>query len=301
MLNLSVIINDYKEKLLTFQEISYIIYLSFITVDNIPRAWSGVTIIGGIQMNNRLFQFILALVVLVLILVAIIYGTKPGSIGDFVWLDGNGNGLQDTGEEGVSGISVTVYNFLGGQVAATLTDANGKYSFTDLRANFYFIVYRPSTNFTFASRDVGDDDAMDSDPDPLNGETKKFLLLPGTFDSKWDAGLRRKVVILIPTKTPTLTPTIPEMSTLTSTITSTATMTSTNTPTSTITLIPVMASCGCYTPGVTFTKLGGGSGGWSDCGQASACHSLIGDQLVPNGSVIGSNDTCSMRVNCPPQ
>ncbi len=252
-------------------------------------------------MNNRLFQFILALVVLVLILVAIIYGTKPGSIGDFVWLDGNGNGIQDTGEQGIPGISVTVYNFLGGQVAATITDANGKYSLPDLRANFYFIVYRPSANFTFSPRDVGDNDALDSDPDTLNGETKKFLLLPGIKDSSWDTGLRRNVVIVIPTKTPTPTPTLPELSTLTSTITCTATMTSTITPTSTNTLIPVMASCGCNTPGVTFTKLGGGSGGWSDCGEASACHSLIGDQLVPNGSVIGTNDTCSMRVNCPLQ
>jgi len=251
-------------------------------------------------MNKRLFQFILALVVLVLILVAIVYGTKPGSIGDFVWLDGNGNGLQDTGEEGISGISVTLYNFLGGQVAATITDANGKYTFPDLRANFYFIVYRPSANFTFSPRDVGDNDALDSDPDPLDGATKKFLLIPGTFDSSWDAGLRRKVVILIPTKTPTLTPTLPGTPTFASTMTSTATMTSTITQTSTNTLIPVMSSCGCNTPGVTFTKLGGGGGGWSDCGQASACHSLIGDQQVANGTVIGTNDTCSMRVNCPP-
>ncbi|MDL0403782.1 SdrD B-like domain-containing protein, partial [Corynebacterium lehmanniae] len=33
---------------------------------------------------------------------------EPASVGDFVWEDSNGNGLQDEGEPPVAGVTVTV-------------------------------------------------------------------------------------------------------------------------------------------------------------------------------------------------
>ena len=228
-------------------------------------------------MNNRLAKYIIVLVVLVLILVAILYGTKPGMVGDLIWLDQNKNGLQDPDELGIANIPVEVYNFLGSQVAETVSDADGAFSFPNLGVNFYFLVFRPPVDFTLSTMDMGDDDQVDSDPDPLNGETVKFLLLPGSNDLKWDAGMYRIATEITPTKTPTLTPT-QKNPTLTPTLTPTFTLT----PTST--LSPTPASCGCNSPGVTFTILGGGTGGWSDCGQSTACHSLIGDQTVTSGT-----------------
>ncbi|MBT8198105.1 MAG: hypothetical protein KJO84_06345, partial [Acidimicrobiia bacterium] len=57
-----------------------------------------------------------------------------GSIGDFVWLDSNGDGVQDAGEPGIPGVTVT----LSGDADATaVTDANGLYGFADLAAGEY--------------------------------------------------------------------------------------------------------------------------------------------------------------------
>lgn len=55
----------------------------------------------------------------------------PVSIGDFVWLDNNRNGVQDSGEPGVKGVTVTLTDADGGTKTAT-TDDNGYYWFTDL-------------------------------------------------------------------------------------------------------------------------------------------------------------------------
>ncbi|MEW5956410.1 MAG: SdrD B-like domain-containing protein [Chloroflexota bacterium] len=52
----------------------------------------------------------------------------PRSIGDLVWLDSNGNGLQDSGERGLGGITVTV-TLPGGGSFTTYTDNQGYYSF----------------------------------------------------------------------------------------------------------------------------------------------------------------------------
>jgi hypothetical protein len=59
-----------------------------------------------------------------------------GSLGDFVWSDTNGNGIQDAGEPGISGLTVT----LTGPVSATaVTGANGEYSFMGLSAGTYTV------------------------------------------------------------------------------------------------------------------------------------------------------------------
>ena len=36
-------------------------------------------------------------------------GYQPASIGDYVWLDTNGNGIQDGGEMGKAGVSVELF------------------------------------------------------------------------------------------------------------------------------------------------------------------------------------------------
>ena len=53
----------------------------------------------------------------------------PASLGDTVWLDANGDGIQDPTETGVPGVVVNLYNSAGMLVATQITDANGKYEF----------------------------------------------------------------------------------------------------------------------------------------------------------------------------
>ena len=54
-----------------------------------------------------------------------------GRIGDRAWLDENGNGLQDTGEPGMPGIIIEMYQN-GQRIASATTDEYGRYSMEDL-------------------------------------------------------------------------------------------------------------------------------------------------------------------------
>ena len=48
---------------------------------------------------------------------------QPAAIGDCVWHDRNANGIQDTGETGVPGVTVTLRTAAGTVVSTTLTNA----------------------------------------------------------------------------------------------------------------------------------------------------------------------------------
>ena len=60
----------------------------------------------------------------------------PGQLGDFCWLDLNGNGLMDTGEYGIPGLRLRLMQ---GErvIAETTTDQYGFYRFTDLYPAVY--------------------------------------------------------------------------------------------------------------------------------------------------------------------
>jgi protocatechuate 3,4-dioxygenase beta subunit len=60
-----------------------------------------------------------------------------GTIGNIVFSDLNGNGVQDPGELGIGGVTVTLRDGAGNIVGTTVTDANGNYSFTNLPAGNY--------------------------------------------------------------------------------------------------------------------------------------------------------------------
>ncbi|MBQ8081556.1 MAG: carboxypeptidase regulatory-like domain-containing protein [Clostridia bacterium] len=63
------------------------------------------------------------------------FGAK-GAIGDFAWLDENGNGMQDIGERGVPGIKLELIQN-GEVIAETTTDIYGHYSFEDIYPGKY--------------------------------------------------------------------------------------------------------------------------------------------------------------------
>lgn len=56
---------------------------------------------------------------------------KPYKVGDTIWNDLNGNGIQDDGENGIPGVSVTLIDANGNPLpgGTAVTDENGKYSF----------------------------------------------------------------------------------------------------------------------------------------------------------------------------
>ncbi len=61
------------------------------------------------------------------------------SIGDRVWSDLNGDGVQDGGEVGIAGATVELYDASNNLVATTTTDSNGDYLFSDLVSGDYTV------------------------------------------------------------------------------------------------------------------------------------------------------------------
>lgn len=55
----------------------------------------------------------------------------PLEIGDRVWRDGNGDGIQGADEPGIGGVTVTLRDSRGQVVATTKTSRDGRYTFTD--------------------------------------------------------------------------------------------------------------------------------------------------------------------------
>ncbi|MEW5868418.1 MAG: SdrD B-like domain-containing protein [Chloroflexota bacterium] len=63
------------------------------------------------------------------------FGYQPlGGIGDYVWFDADGDGVQDANEQGIGGVQVTL-TLPGGGTATTTTDSDGYYSFGNLTTN----------------------------------------------------------------------------------------------------------------------------------------------------------------------
>ena len=114
----------------------------------------------------------------------------PASLGDYVWLDSNGNGIQDGTELGFAGVEVRLYICGNATAEATMfTDSTGFYQFTNLVPGDYFVEFIAPAGFDFTSQDQGADDTADSDANQLSARTDCTTLSPGENDPTWDAGL----------------------------------------------------------------------------------------------------------------
>ncbi len=116
------------------------------------------------------------------------YKPLPANLGDRVWLDANGNGQQDSGETGVSGVTVRLLNGSGSVVAVDTTDADGLYLFEGLQAGSYSVEFVPAGGAQFTTANQGSD-LSDSDVDAATGRTGVITLAPGQTDLSVDAGI----------------------------------------------------------------------------------------------------------------
>ena len=110
------------------------------------------------------------------------------SIGDRVWLDCNGNGVQDANEVGVANVTVKLLDAGGAVVATQTTDANGNYLFSNLTPGDYSVQFVPLAGYHFTTKGAGADHSTDSDADPVTGKTIQTTLVSGESDLTWDAG-----------------------------------------------------------------------------------------------------------------
>jgi hypothetical protein len=112
------------------------------------------------------------------------------SIGDYVFCDKNGNGVQDGTDTGIAGVLVTLTgtNASGQAVNLTATtDANGKYLFPNLQAGTYKVTFAKPVGYVSTGTDKGGNDATDSDAD-ANGMVANIVLAAGQNNATIDAG-----------------------------------------------------------------------------------------------------------------
>ncbi len=113
----------------------------------------------------------------------------PAVVGDFVWDDLDGDGVQDVGEPGVAGVVVELLDAAGGVVDSTVTAGDGSYQFVGVVPGGYRVRFVAPAGFGLTAKDQGGDDTVDSDPDSVTGETGSFLLISGQSVDSIDAGV----------------------------------------------------------------------------------------------------------------
>lgn len=124
----------------------------------------------------------------------------PASVGNFVFIDTNRNGIQDTGEIGLNGVTVTLYNSAGVAIATTTTATvgvnAGQYAFTGLPPGTYSVGFTRPFGYGFSPQNaVGSTAANDSDPNILTGRTATFTLVAGQNNVDIDAGVFLSVAV----------------------------------------------------------------------------------------------------------
>lgn len=68
-----------------------------------------------------------------------------------VWKDLDRDGVQDVGEPGIQGVTVTLLNSAGVAIGTTMTDATGYYSFIELQPGTYAVQFPLSKRLLAAS------------------------------------------------------------------------------------------------------------------------------------------------------
>ncbi len=119
-------------------------------------------------------------------------------LGNAVWLDENGNGLQETEEPGLDGITVYLHevrivngetktSIVDSTVTATLDGNAGQYVFDELARGTYQLEFAKPGNMEFTIPFEGVD-ATNSDVDPLTGRTVAVYVGYGQRKMNFDAG-----------------------------------------------------------------------------------------------------------------
>ena len=114
---------------------------------------------------------------------------RPVKLGDFVFRDSNGNGIQEAGEVGVASVTIKLYDSVNNLIATTTTDVNGKHLFDNLTAGNYTVEFVKSTlpsglGFSPQGASTGD---KDSDANVTTGRTATITLTEGQTNNDIDA------------------------------------------------------------------------------------------------------------------
>lgn len=113
-----------------------------------------------------------------------------GIISDKIWYDANANGIQDASEtKGMGNLVVNLKNTANTIMATTISDLNGNYTFSNLAAGDYKVVFPVLVSgFELSPVNAGFNDSTDSDADKITGESQVITITGTEIISNVDAG-----------------------------------------------------------------------------------------------------------------
>lgn len=130
---------------------------------------------------------------------------KYASLGDFVWIDNNTNGMQDKGEPGLPNVEVVLYDSLLNVIESKYTDDSGYYHFTKIEvpagSSKTFIVGFNNIPPNYAYTNLVTDSIMQyvsSKSDTISGRTKPFVLHAGEIRKDIDGGIKNAPGVILP-------------------------------------------------------------------------------------------------------
>lgn len=130
---------------------------------------------------------------------------KYASLGDFVWIDNNTNGVQDAGESGLPNVEVVLYDSLLNVIESRYTDDSGYYHFNKIDvpagSSKTFIVGFNNIPPNYAYTNLVTDSIMqyvNSKSDTISGRTKPFVLRAGEIRKDIDGGIKNAPGVVLP-------------------------------------------------------------------------------------------------------
>ncbi|MGL4992056.1 MAG: SdrD B-like domain-containing protein [Sarcina sp.] len=128
--------------------------------------------------------------------------SQLASLGNFVWYDLNANGIQDTNEIGINGVTINLYDSTGSNLISTTVTApdfngnSGFYMFSNLNPGCYIVEFiKPDSTYFFSSQFQGTDITIDSNPNTSTGLTPPICLIAREYNDTVDAGLYQQALI----------------------------------------------------------------------------------------------------------
>ena len=131
---------------------------------------------------------------------------RKATIGDLVWLDVDGDGIQDGEEPGVENIGLRLYSLDGSSSPVIYTDENGSYRFSNIDPGTYYLKVEGYGQYGFSPPKKGNDKTKDSDITSVNGygTTHYFFVISGQYKDDLDVGLIQNSIKLNASPNPVL-------------------------------------------------------------------------------------------------